>query len=114
MLQGLGYVVTSKTSSEEALRLFAEDPLRFDLVITDLTMPRMTGKELIVMLKQIRADTPVILASGFNDAGMSSQEMNALGIGEFVKKPFSRSVLAEAVDRVLGKRSNPRGELTGL
>jgi signal transduction histidine kinase/ActR/RegA family two-component response regulator len=114
MLQGLGYVVTSKTSSEEALRLFAEDPLRFDLVITDLTMPRMTGKELIVMLKQIRADTPVILASGFNDAGMSSQEMNALGIGEFVKKPFSRSVLAEAVDRVLGRRPNPRGELTGL
>ena len=101
ILQELGYTVTSKTSSVEALYLFTSAPDLFDLVVTDFTMPHMTGGELIVRLKQVRADIPIILTSGFNDQVISTEESRKLGIGEYLKKPFSGAALAHAVHRVL-------------
>jgi signal transduction histidine kinase/ActR/RegA family two-component response regulator len=101
ILQDLGYTVTSQTSSVEALYLFTSAPGSFDLVITDFTMPHMTGGELIVRLKQVRADIPIILTSGFNDQVINAEESRKLGVGEYLRKPFSGEALAHAVRRVL-------------
>ncbi len=101
ILQELGYTVTFKTSSVDALYLFISAPDRFDLVITDFTMPHMTGGELIVRLKQVRAGIPTILTSGFNDQVISVEESSKLGIAEYIKKPFSGVALAHAVHRAL-------------
>ncbi len=66
ILAELGYEVTSRTSSREALALLKEDPSRFDLVITDQTMPEMTGIELAGEVLAIRADMPIIMCTGFS------------------------------------------------
>lgn len=101
MLQDLGYVVTSRTSSVEALNLFASVPHIFDLVITDYAMPHITGGQLIARLRQIRADIPIILTSGFNDEIVTSEESKKLGVSEYIRKPFSGAVLAHAIRRTL-------------
>jgi len=101
MLQELGYVVTAKTSSVEALNLFTGARALFDLVITDFMMPHMTGGELIGRLKQIRADIPIILTSGFNDEVITPAESRKLGVSEYIRKPFSAATLAHAIRRVL-------------
>ena len=101
MLRRLGHTVTWVTSSLEALRLFLQQPLSFDLLVTDLTMPNMTGKELIRKIRDIQAGFPVILMSGFNDASGAAEDAGAAGPTEFIGKPFSRLVLADALGRVL-------------
>ena len=101
MLQELGYLVTAKTSSTEALHLFTGAPNRFDLVVTDFMMPHMTGGELIVRLRQVRADIPIILTSGFNDEVITPEESGKLGVSEYIRKPFSGATLARAVRKVL-------------
>lgn len=101
MLQELGYLVTAKTSSTEALQLFTGGPNLFDLVVTDFMMPHMTGGELIVRLRQVRADIPIILTSGFNDQVITSEESQNLGVSEYIRKPFSGATLARAIRRVL-------------
>jgi CheY-like chemotaxis protein len=101
MLQELGYLVTAKTSSTEALQLFTGTPNLFDLVVTDFMMPHMTGGELIVRLRQVRADIPIILTSGFNDQVITSEESRNLGVSEYIRKPFSGATLARAIRRVL-------------
>jgi len=108
MLQELGYLVTTKTSSTEALSLFTGAPNLFDLVVTDFMMPHMTGGELIVRLRQVRPDIPIILTSGFNDQVISSEESRSLGVSEYIRKPFSGATLARAIRRVLDpvKRSS--------
>jgi signal transduction histidine kinase/CheY-like chemotaxis protein len=101
ILQELGYTVTSSTSSVDALYLFARAPDLFDLVITDFTMPQMTGGELIARLKEVRPGIPIILTSGFNNQVITVEEGRKLGVGEYLKKPFSGVALAHAVHRVL-------------
>jgi signal transduction histidine kinase/ActR/RegA family two-component response regulator len=108
LLRHLGHSVTSTVSSARALRLFMKEPDSFDLVITDLTMPEMNGKELARQLKQIRADIPIILMSGFNDSFVRPDEVETIGIGEFVAKPFSGDMLRDAIRRVLLKKTNLR------
>jgi len=107
MLQELGYLVTAKTSSVEALNLFTGAPNLFDLVVTDFMMPHMTGGELIVRLKQIRADIPIILISGFNDEVITPAESRKLGVSEYIRKPFSAATLAYAIRRVLDPVDRP-------
>ena len=86
--------------SLEALEIFRQDPARFDLVITDQTMPRLTGTELARELAALRPDIPVILCTGFSE--MISREMaKDMGIREFLTKPVSRSELAESIRRVM-------------
>ncbi|MCP4625571.1 MAG: response regulator [bacterium] len=67
ILKRLGYAVTTRTSSVEALELFMAQPDKFELIITDMTMPNMTGDELAARLMQIRADIPVILCTGYSE-----------------------------------------------
>jgi PAS domain S-box-containing protein len=100
MLETLGYSVTAKTSSLEALQYFRDRPDDFDLVFTDMTMPSLTGKDLAREITAIRKDIPVILCSGFSDA-MDDGEDNEMGIRDFVLKPFVMSTLAKTIRNAL-------------
>ena len=98
MLSGLGYRVEGRTSSLEALELFRTEPERFDLVITDMTMPNMTGLELAQELMRIRPDIPVILCTGFSEL-VTAERAKSLGLKEFIMKPVVLRQLAGAVRR---------------
>ncbi len=100
MLSKLGYDVTVQAGSQEALALFRTDPDGFDLVITDKTMPNMTGDILAAELLKLRPDLPIIMASGFSDK-MNEVEAKKIGIREFVMKPFSLDHFAHTVRKVL-------------
>ncbi|OPY58525.1 MAG: Blue-light-activated protein [Syntrophorhabdaceae bacterium PtaU1.Bin034] len=102
MLTGLGYEVTTALSGQEGLRIFEQD--HFDLVITDHVMPEMTGMRLAERILQKRADTPVILFTGYSDT-VSRQITKQAGISEFVMKPLVKRELAETVRRVLDSRN---------
>lgn len=106
LLERLGYKVTAISSSTEALMIFSAAPGDFDLVITDMTMPKISGVDLAYEMMKIRKDTPVILYSGFNDMSLESKA-KALGIREIVMKPVTKASIAEAIRRTLGKQANP-------
>jgi PAS domain S-box-containing protein len=103
MLESLGYQVIADTSSIEALKLFMEEPNRFDLVITDMTMPHMTGEKLSGEILRIRPDIPIILCTGFSEM-ISEDKAKFLGIREFLLKPVGFEILARNVRKVLGHR----------
>ncbi|GBC61793.1 hypothetical protein DENIS_2755 [Desulfonema ishimotonii] len=100
MLEYLGYRVTAFTSSIEALRNFRSDPDRFDAVLTDMTMPGMTGDRLAREMLKIRPDIPVILCTGFSE-NMDRARAAVLGIKKFIMKPVLLSDMAVAVQEVL-------------
>jgi PAS domain S-box-containing protein len=100
ILERLGYNVTIRTSSVEALELFIEQPDKFDLVITDMTMPNMTGDELAEKLMSIREDIPVILCTGYSER-ISQERAHELGIKEFILKPIVMRELAVKVRSAL-------------
>ncbi len=102
MLGMLGYEVIAKTSSMEALALFSENPARFDLVITDLTMPGMTGDRLAAELTRIRLDIPVIICTGYSDHFTADDARN-LGISEYLQKPLDLVTLAGTVRKILAR-----------
>ena len=103
MLEHLGYRLTVTTSSEEALKLFHFDPDAFDLVITDQTMPKITGMDLTKRLRGIRSDIPVILFTGYSEM-VTQGKLNAAGINEYLIKPVQRSEIAETVRQLLDKK----------
>ncbi len=100
MLVSLGYEVTSLTKSKEALVAFKGDPQKFDLVLTDQTMPEMTGTELSSELLKARPNIPIILCSGFS-ATTSERHAKMIGIRKYAMKPISMSQLAKIVRKVL-------------
>ncbi len=100
LLEQLGYRVTTRTGSIEALDLFRAQPERFDLVITDMTMPHMTGDRLAREMMRLRPGLPVILCTGFSRT-MSAERAAELGIGAFLMKPVVRRDLARTVREVL-------------
>jgi CheY-like chemotaxis protein len=100
ILKRLGYQVTTRTSSIEALELFIADPGRFDLVISDTTMPNMTGDMLAQRILSIRPDIPVILCTGYSER-MSRERALEMGIAAFVLKPIVMRELAGTVRQVL-------------
>jgi len=102
MLESLGYAATSCSSSIEALETFRGRPEKFDLVITDQTMPNMTGIQLAQELLRIRADLPVILFTGF-DESITSELLKETGIREFLMKPVTRKELAFVIRKALDK-----------
>ena len=102
ILERLGYHVTSRTSSKEALGVFRESPEAFDLVLTDMTMPDMTGTQLAEKLMVIRPDIPVIICTGFSER-IKENERAAMGIKGFLLKPVVKSELACLVRGVLDK-----------
>jgi PAS domain S-box-containing protein len=103
MLKPLGYTVVTQTSGVEALELFRNQPGAFDLVVTDMTMPQMTGAELARELMRIRADIPIILCTGFSHS-MSEEKAKAIGIREYAMKPLIRQDLARIIRKVLDER----------
>jgi len=100
ILERLGYKVTPKTDSEEALEEFAALPEKFDLVITDMTMPKMTGDQLARKMMEIKRNIPVILCTGFNEA-ITEEKALAMGIDKFIMKPIVKDELANAIRTVL-------------
>jgi len=103
MLQRIGYEVIAKTNSIEALEIFQEDPSKFDLVITDQTMPKMKGTELAKELMNIRPDIPIILCTGFSES-VDSESAKAVGIREFVMKPVNREEISQIIREILNKK----------
>lgn len=99
MLERLGYKVISRTSSIEALEVFRASPDQFDLVITDMTMPSMSGDKLAVELIRIRPDIPVLLCTGFSTM-ISEDKALAMGIKGFLMKPVTISDLDKKIREV--------------
>ena len=102
MLQRLGYQVTGLRDSVAALDLIRESPDRFDLLITDLTMPRLTGERLAQQAREIRPDLPVILSTGFSDRVADLKGGNGKAIDAIAMKPMVRKEIAELIRQVLG------------
>ena len=100
MLTNLGYKLTARTSSIEALEAFQNSPQAFDLVITDMTMPNMTGRELAKEIMSIRKDIPIILCTGFSDQ-VDEHKAKAMGISAFVMKPIVMREIANTIREVL-------------
>jgi CheY-like chemotaxis protein len=103
ILEWLGYEVSAMTSSVGALELFSTHSDRFDVVITDYTMPHMTGVDLAKEMMRIRPDIPVILCTGFSER-ITEEKARAMGIRAFTMKPLNMRVIAETVRRVLDKK----------
>jgi signal transduction histidine kinase/ActR/RegA family two-component response regulator len=106
LLEQLGYTVEVQTNSVEALNVFRNDPQRFDLVITDQTMPGLTGEALSRELLRIRPELPIILCTGFSHI-MSAEKAKALGIQAYLMKPLAIRDLASIVRHVLDKTLSP-------
>jgi len=104
ILVRLGFDVIAKTNSIDALETFQEEPDKFDLVITDQVMPNITGTQLAEKLISIRSDIPIILCSGFPE-NVSPDQLESMGIREFIAKPVTRQEIAKTIQRVLGKSS---------
>ncbi len=100
MLSRLGYRLTTCTSSVKALELFTQSPGKFDLVITDMTMPHMTGEVLARELIAIRSDIPIIVCTGYSDR-IDADIANDIGIRELVMKPVVMKDIAQSIRRVL-------------
>ncbi|MCG2777151.1 MAG: PAS domain S-box protein, partial [Desulfobacterales bacterium] len=99
MLEHLGHQVITRTSSVEALEAFRNNPDKFDLVITDKTMPQMTGFGLAKEIKRIRPGVPIILCTGFSDT-TDEDKARAMGINGLVMKPVVMREMAEIIKRV--------------
>jgi len=100
ILERLGYQVETKTNPVEALELFRSGPDQFDLVITDMTMPKMTGENLAKEILNIRSDMPIILCTGFREK-ISEEKVRELGMSALVFKPFAPPKFALTVRKVL-------------
>jgi len=99
-LTRLGYNVVAATSSMDALHIFRQGPDGFDLVITDQTMPNLTGMELATKLLNVRADIPILLCTGHSDK-VSVERAREAGIKAVLMKPLDKAEMAEAIRRAL-------------
>jgi PAS domain S-box-containing protein len=109
MLERIGYRVTAKTSSVEAFELFRQSPDEFDLVITDMTMPDMTGDVLARKLIAIRPDIPIIVCTGYSER-INSDIVKEIGIRDLAMKPVVMKDIAQMVERILSKEADRRSK----
>ncbi len=99
-LERLGYQVVTSTHPDEALKIFQEQPRIFDLIITDMTMPKMTGDILAGEILKIHPEMPIILFTGYNEL-ITEEKATALGIKAFMLKPIQMDQLSKTIKRVL-------------
>ncbi len=104
MLERLGYQVTVRNSSVDALALFQTAPGQFDLVLSDMAMPHMTGDRLALEIMRIRPDIPVILCTGYSDQ-INQEQAEARGIHSLLFKPIVKHELAESIRNALDRKS---------
>ncbi|MCU0285097.1 MAG: PAS domain S-box protein [Acidobacteria bacterium] len=104
LLEGLGYKVTAMKCGVEALEIIKTVPDRFDIIITDFTMPRMTGVQLTQKIRACGAAIPVILCTGYSEV-ISEQEAKELGIGDIIQKPIDLDKIAKSIRLLIDKRS---------
>ena len=104
VLERLGYYVTSRVSSIEALEAFRANPEKFDIVISDMAMPKLPGDKLAVELIRIRTDIPVLLCTGFSEA-MTDEKIKSLGIKGLLMKPVEMKAFARKLREVLDKKN---------
>ena len=102
-LAGLGYEPAGFDSSVAALQAFRADPLRFDLVLTDETMPDLSGTELARELRRLRPEIPIVLMSGYSGARLT-ERAHAVGVSDLLRKPLVSRDIAEPLARALGAR----------
>lgn len=102
MLERLGYQCVGTTECKEALKLFNDSPEKFDLIISDLTMPAMSGRELGRQIRKVRQDIPVILCTGY---GMLDDRYfnDELYINAYLSKPFTLRKIDDTIRTVLKK-----------
>ena len=100
MLEELGYQVDAKTCSIEALDAFQANPDGFDLVLTDMTMPKMTGDKLAREISKIRSNMPVIICTGFSER-ITEKDAAALGVNGFIMKPVVLEELSNLIRKAL-------------
>jgi PAS domain S-box-containing protein len=100
ILERLGYQVVQHTSSVETLKTFSKTPEKFDMVITDMSMPTMSGDKLAVELLKTRPDIPILLCTGFSET-VTEEKAALLGIKGFVVKPITMNMLAQKIRHVL-------------
>jgi CheY-like chemotaxis protein len=103
-LDSLGYKTESVTVPETALNMIQSNPHKFDLVITDMAMPNMTGDQLIQAIKKICPEMPTIICTGYSPR-MSEEKADDLGVNAFVMKPLNKTELAKIVRKVLDRRT---------
>jgi CheY-like chemotaxis protein/two-component sensor histidine kinase len=103
ILGHLGYKVTAVSSSLEALQMLRDHPEQFDLLMTDHSMPQMTGCHLAKEALAIRPDLPVILCSGYGSL-MSQQDVKTIGIKQFIRKPYDMAIIAAVLRESLDKK----------
>lgn len=106
ILKSLGYSVEAKTSPIEALNLFYKNPEAFDLLITDMTMPQMTGEDLALAILKRRPAMPIILCTGFSEK-MDEKRAIKMGIRKYIEKPVNKMDLALAIREVLDSSQKP-------
>ena len=104
LLSKLGYEVSSFTNSSDALQAFREAPDNYDLIITDMTMPVMTGVELARKVKQVKPDIPIIICTGFSE-NLDKQRANEMGICAYLTKPVLQKDLAHTIRKALDSGS---------
>ena len=102
ILSRQGFNVTTENSSKNAFRLFSDNPDAFDLLITDQTMPGMTGVQLAEKILSVRPDFPIILCTGFSTT-VDEEKVRQLGIRAFIMKPFLKRELVGSIRAVLDK-----------
>jgi PAS domain S-box-containing protein len=105
LLKQLGYSVTTRTSSVEALELFRSKPHAFDLVVSDFTMPNMTGDKMAIEMINIRSDIPVVLCTGYSK-NISEETAAEIGIKALVFKPIAKAELAKTIRNMLDEANN--------
>jgi nitrogen-specific signal transduction histidine kinase len=103
MLEHLGYEVVTKNRPDEAIQSFQDQPNDFDLVVTDMTMPIMTGERLTHAIRRIRPDMPIILCTGYHQE-LNQEKLDEMAISALLMKPLVMSKLARTVRDVLDKR----------
>jgi nitrogen-specific signal transduction histidine kinase/ActR/RegA family two-component response regulator len=102
-LERLGYKVTAMNNSTEALNIFLSNPSQFDLVITDQTMPGVTGVQLSKRILEVRPDIPIVLCTGYSDH-VSPEASSQIGIRQFLMKPSTRQELAQTIRNILDEK----------